>query len=465
MRKLNTARLRQSSAQMRALASVQKDIGRHAPSSGRKYVREFAQAFRSYEAVLTPGELEGRISAADVLLIGDYHALPASQRFAADLIERLCLQRPVVVGVEAVLARDQHILDAWWRREISDEELRRRLRFERNWGYEWDPFFELLVTARDHGEGLFGLDCMPREDLRRIRVRDRHAAAKLSEIRQRHPRAAIAVLFGESHMAPQNLPRLLRQAMPQEHVLTLLQNVDALYWQAIGEKAAAVSLGPDTACVFNASPLEKYESYRLCIERWRGDDRPDLAPAVYNVIFTLARCFGFRLHSPSNGTQPKYLADLLPEIVHSADVQDASDYVRDSSPESDRCDLGRLSKEHTSRLEEHGCAYVAETNRFYIREFNMARVAAEATRFLYRACAGTANRDSASAQRKEDAIADFGARLLCPVQEKSEQNRDSEELYQAYIAGKITKAEIRKLFLANDSEHSSKRKLSFAAGR
>ncbi len=230
------------------------------------------QAFRLTMSVLTPEQLNSKIAAADILLIGDYHALPASQRFAAQLIEQLASTRPVALGLEAVLSRDQRILDAWWRREIGEEELRQRLRFDREWGYEWEPCYELLTAARDHGEGIYGLDCMPRDDMRRIGSRDRHAAAKICEMREIHPNAALVVLFGESHMAPQHLPRVLKEVLPEARILTILQNVDSLYWQAVGEQAAAVSIGDDAVCVFNSSPLEKYESYRLCLEKveWGG---------------------------------------------------------------------------------------------------------------------------------------------------------------------------------------------------
>ena len=82
---------------------------------------------------------------------------------------------------------------------------------------------------REHGEAIYGLDCMPREDLRKISARDRHAAHKIAEIRERHPRAVVLVLFGKSHLAPAHLPREIRKQLPNERVLTVLQNVDALY--------------------------------------------------------------------------------------------------------------------------------------------------------------------------------------------------------------------------------------------
>src|SRR6201987_1989878 len=220
-------RSRRSAAQLHALAGVEREIRAQDSNGRRKYLREFNKSFRTYESVLTSEEVQSTLGSADLVLIGDYHALPSSQRCAASLVEQRALagDRPVVLGVETVFARDQHILDEWWRREIDEHELRERMRFQLDWGYAWEPFYELLVTAREHCDAIYGLDCMPREDLRKIAARDRHAADKLAEIRQRHPGAVIMVLFGESHLAPEHLPRELRALLPQERVLTILQNV------------------------------------------------------------------------------------------------------------------------------------------------------------------------------------------------------------------------------------------------
>lgn len=427
MAKRSAQQLRRTAAQMHALAAVRDDIGSQDTGHERGYLREFSQHFREYESVLSPNELQQRIAAASAILIGDYHALAACQRFAAELIETSARERRVVLGVEAVLARDQRILDAWWRREIAEDEFRRRLRFDREWGYPWEPFFELLSTARDHAEGLYALDCMPREDLRRIRSRDRHAAVKIAEIRERHPNAAIFVLFGESHLAPQHLPGALDELLPQEKTLTILQNVDALYWRAVAQQAGAVSIGKNAVCVFNSSPLEKYESYRLCLDGWNSatDDLPDFAPAIYNLVFSLARSLGFRLDSPQNGTQPKYLTDLLPEVVT------VEEYPNN---------LG-------AKFEEKTCAYVPDANLFVIKEFQMAEAAEECARFLYSACRGMV-RLSSVAQPIEDALARFGSRLLCPESDAKDHGPElGDSLYQAYLAGKISLPALRRVFL------------------
>jgi hypothetical protein len=437
MAKRSAQQLRRTAAQMHALAAVRDDIGSQDAGHGRGYLREFTQHFREYDSVLSPNDLQRRVAAASAILIGDYHALPACQRFAAELIETSTRDRRVVLGVEAVLARDQRILDAWWRREIAEDEFRRRLRFDREWGYPWEPFYELLSTARDHAEGLYALDCMPREDLRRIRSRDRHAAVKIAEIRARHPDAAIFVLFGESHLAPQHLPRAIDELLPQEKALTILQNVDALYWRAVAQQAGAVSIGKNAVCVFNSSPLEKYESYRLCLDGWNAaaDDLPDFAPAIYNLVFSLARSLGFRLDSPRNGTQPKYLTDLLPEVVTLEEYPDNLD----------------------SKFEEKTCAYLPDANLFVIKEFQMADAAEECARFLYSACRGMA-RLSSAAQPVEDALARFGSRLLCPEFDAKDQNPMlGDSLYQTYLAGKISLPAVRRIFLTKQETREQAR--------
>jgi heme-binding uptake protein ChaN (Tiki superfamily) len=493
---------------LHALAEVEREIRTQDSHGRRKYLREFNQAFRAYETVLTGEEVQAALRAADVVLVGDYHALPASQRSAASLLEHRALagDRPVVLGVETIFARDQHILDEWWRREIDESELRQRIRFDLDWGYDWAPFYDLLVSARDNAEAVYGLDCIPREDLRKIGARDRHAALKIAEIRQRHPNAAIFVLFGESHMAPGHLPRVVRKAVPEAKVVTVLQNVDSLYWRAAGERAdkiEAVRVNEDVLCVFNATPLEKYESYRLFLDQWsRCDESPDYAPTIYNLIDSLANFLEINRYSSHNSTQPKFLVDMLPEVYGGSSGEMLGRLLlRKGVSETDL-------KALIARVEECGSAYLPEVNAFYVREFQMMHAAEDATRFLHQACQGLPQRlnghgpasteeadrgaDRFYARVVEHAIAFFGSRVLypsrpAPVIDESSPSRAAVEklaqaavraendgvesstlelgqrigsqLYDAYLAGKIAPSGLRRLFLAHLHEPGLARKV------
>jgi Haem-binding uptake, Tiki superfamily, ChaN len=519
-------RSRRSAGQLHALAGVEREIRAQDTHNRRKYLREYGEAFRTYDSLLDSPQIQNAMQAADVVLIGDYHALPAAQRYAASVVEQRALAggRPVVLGVETIFARDQHILDEWWRREIDESELRQRIRFDLDWGYDWTPFYELLATARDHAEGIYGLDCMPREDLRKIGARDRHAAAKIAEIHHRHPNAAIFVLFGESHLAPGHLPRVLHEEMPGTRVLTVLQNVDALYWRAAGERAdkvEAVRVREDVLCVFNATPLEKYESYRLLLDQWsRCEGSPDFAPTLYNLVDGLVRFLEIDRYSSHNGTQPKFLVDMLPEV-----------YGRTSDAMLRRL----LSRKGVSELEmetmlaqveQRGSTYLPQVNAFYVREFQMMHAAEDAARFLHQACQGLPRRWSTGGTERnqsgdnceraatldvfyarivEHAVAYFGSRVLCPTRpapdgedsgllsraacEKAAQSavrgdaqRDAQKdaqkfeasaqewgyrigghIYDAYLAGKVKPSGLRRLFLAHLDEPGIARNVCAAA--
>jgi hypothetical protein len=510
-------RTRRSAAQLHALAGVEREIRAQDSHGRRKYLREFTESFRDYDSILDSQQIQNALRAADVVLVGDYHALPTAQRYAASLLEQRALagDRPVVLGIETIFARDQHILEEWWRREIDENELRQRIRFDLDWGYDWTPFHELLVAARDHAEAIYGLDCMPRDNLRKIGARDRHAAAKIAEIRERHPAAVIFVLFGESHLAPGHLPRVLRKEIPQGKILTVLQNVDALYWRAAGERADkvdAVRVNDEVLCVFNATPLEKYESYRLFLDQWsRCDSGPDFAPTIYNLIDSLASFLEINRYSPHNGTQPRFLVDLLPEVHgNSSDAMLRRLLSRKGIS-------GRQMEAMLASVEERGSAYFPQVNAFYIRQFQIMHAAEDVTRFLHQACQGLPrllngpgpNGDAGNGTLKpvqrgdmfytrlvEHAVAYFGSRVLHPSRpapetddtqaisraacekaacaavrcdpekfESSAQDlgyRLGRSIYDAYLAGKVTTAGLRRLFLAPLNQRGLARKVCIA---
>jgi hypothetical protein len=489
MASISSLRLRRSEAQLHALAGVEREIRVNDPNGRRKYLRDFSQAFRSYQSVIDHEQLRAEVAASDILLVGDYHALPAAQRFAATLLEERAQpgDRPVVLGVETIFSRDQHILDEWWRREIDSQELQQRIRFDLDWGYDWAPFYELLLTAREHAEAVYGLDCTPREDLRKIGARDRHAVHKLEEIRQRHPNAVIMVLFGESHLAPGHLPRVLRERLPEERVLTVLQNVDSLYWRAAGERheqVEAVRVNSDVVCVFNSTPLEKYENYRLHLSRWgrTEEEGPDLAPTIYNLIDSLLRFLEIDRYSSHNGTQPKFLVDLMPEVYCRASEARLRQLLsRHQATEEETEALVR-------HVEDRGSVYLPQVNAFYVREFKMMYAAEEATRFLHHACRGLPLRNGNAGpagnsarfytQTLENALGYFGSRVLYPARPSAEDGagrellRESPEserkkiessaqllgymmgnaLYEAYLKGRVPRSMLRRLFLIHLDE-------------
>ena len=473
-------RFRRSAAQLHALAAVERTIRATDTTGRRQYLRDFSEAFQTYQRVVRPVEINRRLCNADVILVGDYHALPASQLCTAAMIEKLAAAgKQVIVGVEAIVARDQHIVDEWQCGEIDSDELHARIRFDADWGYDWQPFRDLLLRSRAAGARIFGLDCLPRQDMRSIRARDRHAAVKIDELRNSHSDAVLVVLFGESHLAPNHLPLLVRNLRPQDRVITVLQNVDSLYWLSAGEPedlVEAVEVRDNVLCVFSATPLEKYEHYRLCIDRWKQEraGRVDLAPSFYNLITTLFQFLNVDPYSARSGCARSFLVDELPEIWCAANEE-----------QLDRL-LARRLGAHVSTVRNtvkaQGSCFVPERNVIVAWEYRMPWAAEQAARFVHQACRGPHAKPQSTEERFYQAVLEIalgflGSKILCPSRKlfpeseiyeprlvESEASRMlahslGSDIYTAYLRGEVSKRWLRSLFFKDLSKPGTARAL------
>jgi uncharacterized iron-regulated protein len=414
---------RRTAAQQFALLQVKREIGATDPHGRLKYVRDYSEAFREYRRTLSATELKQQYANAQVLLVGDYHALAASQEFVALLITQLCLEaQPLVLALEMVFSRDQYVLDEWLRGEIGDDELRAGIHYDDEWGYEWEPLARLLRQARRYECPIYGIDLKPRGNMRRITARDRHAAGQIAQIRRAHPEARVLTLFGEAHLAPNHLPLWLRMQRPKDRILTVLQNVDELYWKTAGEPSEsgnAVQVADDVVCVFNSTPLEKYESYRIYLAKWRTEPgRPDLAPTFYNLVDTFLRSMGLEQYSPAAGSHASALAEDYPEVHTGTGTRELERLMaRKAIPATERRPL-------LDKLRHQGCVYSPKHNLLLVKRFQIDHAAEEAVRFVQSECRGTAcargpwsgssHQDQFYFDVTDRAFITFGARVLLP---------------------------------------------------
>jgi len=434
---------RKSAAERRALLAVQRELRLIDSCSRTKYLKDFREAFRTYERLLLPGEAEDFAKNCDILLIGDYHALPSSQQFTAKLAIELQQQsdRPVIVGLEPIFKRDQPIIDDWYHALISDRELRVRLRFDGQWGYAWEPFIQMLHMLRQSGIPVFGVDCYPRGDMRRIGTRDRHAAMMVAELEARYPDAQIVVSFGESHFAPQHLPAAMRKHLPKSRVHTILQNVDELYWKAAGESIQppeGVRVSDEVICIFNTTPWEKYQAYRNCVESWRTDGaaKSDYAPVFYDLIDALLEFLRIERYADVDEFEPRYFVDLYPEVYGAKSVGAVRRLLERKKLNPDQV-RGALYS-----LIENGSCYVPERNLLLCFSLRLQSAAECAASFVHHACRRLNEAElpwEESAEGRDEgfyrkvieyALVDFGSRVLCSVRPL----REEQELFGAYSA-------------------------------
>ena len=428
-----TAQLKEEIAFHRRMVSlIKKEIARIDPNTSKRYIRDFTEEFRRLREVSSYDDLIIACFRADVIYVGDYHALPSSQAFAARLLREIAARsRQVILAVEMVYGRSQRVLDRWMAGEIGEEEFKRRIRYDLEWGYDWDGFRQIFDAARDYGVKVFGIDCPPRNGLRYIRKRDHYAAARVVDIFQKNPGAKVVVLIGESHLATDHLPdkvrRLLRDRNLEKRSVRVVQNVEEIYWRLVArgrEHADVALLGRNTYCVFNTSPIAKYESYRQTINRWKSesadDDHLDLTPTIYNMIDTILRFLSvdkYRMCVRREGDCIEFLVDYFPEVYSRVDaamlrrVLEANAFAK-----SDIVEIRR-------QITRKGSCYIPKINSMFIGQFSLVHGGEEAAHFVNMALKGEVFEHSGAPRKRpdlfyaaviEEALGFFGSKLIDP---------------------------------------------------
>ena len=81
-------------------------------NSRRKYIRDFDEEYSTYEKISSLDDLIMAAYQADIIYIGDYHALRQSQGFVARMVKEIaCRTRKVRLGMEMIFGRNQRVLD------------------------------------------------------------------------------------------------------------------------------------------------------------------------------------------------------------------------------------------------------------------------------------------------------------------------------------------------------------------
>ena len=416
----------------RMVSLLKREIARIDPNASRRYIREFKQEFSRLREVSSYDDLVIACFRADVVYIGDYHALPAAQAFAARILREIASRsRHVILAVEMVYGRNQRILDRWMAGEIDDSEFKRRIRYDLEWGYDWESFRQLFDVARDYGVRVFGVDCPPRNGLKYIRRRDHYAAARIVDIFLKNPGAKIVTVIGESHLATEHLPdkvrRLLRTQNLERRSVRVVQNVEEIYWQLVEqgrEHTDVALLSKNTYCVFNTSPIAKYESYRQTINRWKSesadDDQLDLAPTVYSMIDTILRFLGvdkYKLCVRREGDCIEFLVDYFPEVYSHVDAATMRRVLQANG--FGRGDIAEIHRQ----VARKGSCYIPGINTIFIGQFSLVHGGEEAAHFVNLALRGDVFGMDGHPRRRpdlfyssvmEEALGFFGSKLIDP---------------------------------------------------
>ena len=360
--------------------------------SGRsRYIKTFNTEFGSFRELCSIEDVLARSVGSDIVYFGDYHPLRVSQDWVLRLMMELSGRgRKLVLAIEMLYVRQQEMLDRWMKGMIPEQEFLESIDYKSEWGFDWESYRRIFELAREPFVPIFGIDSEPRDHLKYIRKRDRMMARRIANIRRFFPGYQILVMVGESHLASSHLPAEIRKELGEDLEETIIvQNMDRIYWDLLRdgkEQVEAVRVGEGRFCIFNASPMVKYQSYRDIIDLWvggEGADRyiPDLEEMVDYILAFLVGD-GASVKVSVDGNIFEGLEDVFPEVHCRQTYKSFGSLLRSKRISQ----LGVVAA--TESLRRYGVSYVPAINSFLVLDFSSPSAAREAARFVHFALSG-----------------------------------------------------------------------------
>lgn len=235
----------------------------------RKYRKSYDREFTKKWKACTAKDLFTSLKKADIILMGDFHALAQSQRAQLRVLRGSTGSRSKVLALECIEAKYQDVLQAYLQDQISEKTFLEKIKWQKSWGFSWVNYKPLLDYAKEHRIPVFAINLQQRgRSAQTLKKRDEFAAKQLKKIRAKYPKAQIFVSFGDLHLAKAHLPKLLKSKT--ENIQIILQNSEKIYFELLKKKkdfeVDVVRLENGLFCIQSVPPWVKWQNYLLHLE-------------------------------------------------------------------------------------------------------------------------------------------------------------------------------------------------------
>lgn len=275
----------------------------------RRYYEAYKREFRGNFEHSSKEELLKECRSAHIVLMGDYHTFPQSQKAAQRLVEELIewstVQPPALaLALEMLPSSAQEAVNLFLKDEISEETFLDRIGYDQNWGFPWEHFGPFLALAKQHKLPVVALNLVHEN----LETRDQHAAERLAQFCAAYPGYKVMAVYGDLHLARGHIPKYLKSKLKElgtrRRILTIFQNSEQIYWKLASDgtehSTNVVKLHPLRFCIMNAAPWVKLQSYLEWAEASELFDidegaGPQLHEMAHDSLKNLAKALDFEV--------------------------------------------------------------------------------------------------------------------------------------------------------------------------
>ncbi|MCF8060336.1 MAG: ChaN family lipoprotein [Bacteriovoracaceae bacterium] len=279
------------------LWDLHKSIYRHLKKRAKGLEGEVSQELKNYEKNQRKyanrdffkshtDEIFQAIRKSHVVFLGDFHSFDQNSRNLERLTRELIKQKnKFSLGVELINESHQESVERYLNHQITELELLEEIEYHESWRFPWSyyrPFFEM---ARKHKLPIIALNSEGT-----LTQRDTKASEILSDFIISNPSERLLVLFGELHIVPNKLPKMVQDLVSKKitnFTSTIIhQNLDEVYWKLkelhIEKHNQIIKFSDNEFSLQTAPPWIKYESMIYWYENLSDDPEFELHDYILN---------------------------------------------------------------------------------------------------------------------------------------------------------------------------------------
>ncbi len=277
-------------------------LGESSPALLR-YQKEYELEVSKAWKVATRDQLLTAISHAQIVWLGDFHALQQSQKAQLRVLKALPDTTNVILGLECIEACHQGHLDKYLQGKLSDREFLKAVEWKRSWGFPWEHYKPLFRWAIKHKVRIYALNLRTeKRSIQALRERDEFSGKRIVEILKAHPQKQMFVVFGDLHLAQKHLPAVVTRYMKNASFAFVFQNPEKIYFQLLKKEVEhqvdIVQFSKSRFGLLSVPPWVKWQNYLLYLEAHYDksfDDDLDLTDYVAKYVKLISEDLGVKV--------------------------------------------------------------------------------------------------------------------------------------------------------------------------
>lgn len=317
-------------------------------------------------------DLKKRVLESRFIFLGDFHTFDQNIRNVLRIVKYIITEnKNCVLGLEMIDIGHQFYLDTYMEGHLTDLEFLELINYHDSWRFPWTHYKLIFDLAKEYNIKVHALNSKGT-----LLERDRKVSQKLKELYEKDPKKNFIVFFGELHITPNKMPKLVKERIPNENQLIIHQNLDHVYWELnkIDLEQGIVSFSDFEYCIVSAPPWIKYESMIYWYENLCDD--PDFDIHEY-IIENGKKFFSDDTHESFSNISQNFSKHLQLQIDED-DIEDYNlydhtnlDFIQENLSKNLPKNLFNFYK---YLIETNKSFRLPHTNQYYCSSYSMNRM-------------------------------------------------------------------------------------------